>query len=151
MVKEMLLDAEAVGKLAPAEGLKFKRIGRGLLLQRAFGGALAVVGKRTLRRAQYAAIRPVGRTVLQLAAMMPKPCRAVRQAAFDAAIGVGSGEHGLVPVGWFWSVAGRLDAAPIEFNTGRRDCKIHVTKFDVYVKRNGETAQRRMVLQPRRL
>jgi len=50
MVKEMLLDAEAVGKLAPAEGLKFKRIGRGLLLQRAFGGALAVVGKRTLRR-----------------------------------------------------------------------------------------------------
>jgi len=151
MVKEMLLDAEAVGKLAPAEGLKFKRIGRGLLLQRAFGGALAVVGKRTLGRAQYAAIRPVGRTVLQLAAMMPKPCRAVRQAAFDAAIGVGSGEHGLVPVGWFWSVAGRLDAAPIEFNTGRRDCKIHVTKFDVYVKRNAETAQRRMVLQPRRL
>ena len=151
MVKEMLLDAEAVGKLAPAEGLKFKRIGRGLLLQRAFGGALAVVGKRTLRRAQYAAIRPVGRAVLQLAAVMPESRRAVGQAAFDAAIGVGSGEHGLVPVGWFWSVAGRLDAAPIEFNTGRRDCKIHVTKFDVYVKRNGETAQRRMVLQPRRL
>ena len=151
MVKEMLLDAEAVGKLAPAEGLKFKRIGRGLLLQRAFGGALAVVGKRTLRRAQYAAIRPIGCTVFQLAAMMPESRCAIGQAAFDAAIGVWSGEHGLVPVGWFWSVAGRLDAAWIEFNTGRRDCKIRVTKFDVYVKRNGETAQRRMVLRPRRL
>jgi len=126
--------------LAPAERPKFKRIGRGVLLQRAFGSALAVVGERTLRRAQYAAIRPVGRTVFQLAAMMPEPRRAVGQTAFDAAIGVGSGEHGLVPVGWFLTVAGRLDAASIKSNTGRRDCKIHVTKFDVYVKRSGEAA-----------
>ena len=146
----MLLDAGAVG-LAPAERLKFERVGRGLLLERAFGDALAVVGERTLRRAQYAAIRPVGCTVFQLAAMMPEPRCAVGQAAFDAAIGVGSGEHGLVPVGWFWSVAGRLEAASVEFNTGRRDCKIHVTKFDVYVKRNRETAQRRMVLRLHRL
>ncbi|ANN60274.1 hypothetical protein A9174_28605 [Mesorhizobium loti NZP2037] len=125
MVKEMLLDAEAVGKLAPAEGLKFKRIGRGLLLQRAFGGALAVVGKRTLRRAQYAAIRPVGRTVLQLAAMIPKPCRAVRQAAFDAAIGVGSGEHGLFrsagsgqsPVGLMRRLSNLIQAGAIAKST----------------------------------
>jgi hypothetical protein len=90
-------------KLASAEWLKFKRIRRGLLLQRAFGGALAVVGERTLRRAQYAAIRPIGCTVFQLAAMMPEPRCAVGQAAFDAAIGVGSGEHG-----WFRSAGSGL-------------------------------------------
>jgi hypothetical protein len=72
------------------------------LLQRAFGCAFAMVGERTLRRAQYAAIRPVGRTVFELTAMMPETRCAVGQAAFDAAIGVGSGKHGLVPVGWFY-------------------------------------------------
>ncbi|RWP93313.1 MAG: hypothetical protein EOR12_02815 [Mesorhizobium sp.] len=37
-------------------------------------------------------------------------------------------------------IAGRLDPARVELNTRRRDCKIRVTKFDVYVKRRWETA-----------
>ena len=93
-----MLPRPGAAKSAPAERLKFKRIRRGLLPQRAFGGAFAVVGEGTLRRAQYATIRPVGRTVLQLAAMMPKTRCTVGQAAFDAAVGVGSGEHANVPI-----------------------------------------------------
>ncbi|KQV01229.1 hypothetical protein ASD99_12440 [Mesorhizobium sp. Root695] len=81
-------------KLASHQRLESKRVGRGLLPQRAFGGAFTVVGERALRRAQYAAIRPIGGTVLQSAFMVAEPLRPIGQAAFDAAIGVGSGKHG---------------------------------------------------------
>jgi hypothetical protein len=100
MVKEVLMEAPPA-KLSSDEWLKFKRVGRWLLRQRAFGGAFAVVGERTLRRTQYAAVRPVGGAVFQSALMVREPCRAIGQAAFDAAIGVRSGKHGVVPVRWF--------------------------------------------------
>ncbi|ESY99023.1 hypothetical protein X738_13020 [Mesorhizobium sp. LNHC209A00] len=94
----MLPDAEAAVKSALAEWLKFERIRRGLLPQRAFGGALAVVGEQTLRRTQYATIRPVGSTVSQVAVIIGKPRCPIGQAAFDAEIGVRSGKDGIVPV-----------------------------------------------------
>ena len=82
--------------LAPDARLQFKRVRRRLLPQRAFGGAFAVVGERALRRTQDAAIRPIGGAVFEFALMVLEPCRAIGQAAFDAAIGVGSGKHGAV-------------------------------------------------------
>jgi hypothetical protein len=66
-----------LAKLAPDERLNLKRVRRRLLPQRAFGGAFAVVGERALRRAQYAAIRPVGGTVFQSSLMVAEPFRSI--------------------------------------------------------------------------
>src|SRR5689334_5717672 len=132
MVKEVL--SKRISRSTPKQRRHLERIGRRFLRQRTFGRAFAVMRQRAARRAQNAAIGPVGWAAIKVTMIVGKARGPVRQAAFDAAVRVGSGEHGRLR---FSPVECRVDS---EFNARRRDCKIRVTKFDVYVKRTLEAA-----------
>jgi hypothetical protein len=73
--------------------------------------------------------------------IVPEAACLIRQAAFDATVCLGSGKHGR----FRFALASAVGCA--ESNAADKDCKIRVTKFDVYVKRRSEAAQRRMVLR----